>query len=55
MAVKTKTEELIEAAKKTSLINRGQYPVTKASNVYKEDGTSLEKSASDDKGTEDSK
>lgn len=39
---KTKTEELIEAAKKTSLINRGQYPVTKASNVFKEDGTSLE-------------
>lgn len=44
---KTKTEELIEAAKKTSLINRGQYPVTKATNVFKEDGSPLEEPTED--------
>ena len=36
-------EELIKKAKATSVINRGMYPVTVATNVYKQDGTPLER------------
>ena len=35
-------EELIKKAKATSIANRGKYPITVATNVYKQDGTSLE-------------
>ena len=35
-------EELIRKAKATSISNRGKYPVTIASNVYKQNGTALE-------------
>jgi len=34
--------EAIEMAKKATTITRGMYPFTKASHVFKEDGTPLE-------------
>lgn len=52
-AVKSKTEQLIEACKRTSEINRGMYPITKASNVFKEDGTSLEPAPAEGEGDEE--
>ena len=36
-------EELIKKSKAASINNRGVYPVTAASNVFKQDGTPLEK------------
>ena len=35
-------EELIKKSKAASIKNRGMYPVTIATNVYKQDGTSME-------------
>lgn len=36
-------EELIKCAKEASLKNRGQYGVTIATNVYKKDGSTIER------------
>lgn len=55
MAIKSKVDQLVDACKKTSLINRGAYPITKASNVFKEDGSSLENKSSEGNNAEDSK
>lgn len=49
MSVKSKTEELIEACQRTSEINRGMYPITKTTNVFKEDGSRLEDPPEDKK------
>lgn len=40
-------EEMIKKAKATSVANRGQYRVTVATNVFNQDGTSVEKKDND--------
>ena len=51
--VMSETERLIAACKRTSQINRGMYPVTKATNVFMEDGSPLEEPPAQDEGEKD--
>ena len=45
--------EAIAAAEKAAMNTRGMYPYTKASHVFKEDGTPLEEVVNEDEEAED--
>ena len=52
MAKHPRMIEAIENAKIAAVSNRGMYPVTVATNVYKQDGTPLEEKVVEEKDEE---
>ena len=53
MAKHPRMIEAIENAKVAAVSNRGMYPITAATNVYKQDGTPLEEKAVEEETVEE--